>query len=115
MALSESTVLKTHIEAQEAIISRICHVGGAPGHSLSVSHRGEEIYSHHFGHDDVVAGKPPDGETIYFIGSMTKAMVAALAGILVEDGNTRLQNPRLSHLARIHRRLRRSRVRNNSG
>lgn len=85
-SISEIAALKTRIEAQEATISRICQIGGAPGLSLSVTHRGEEIYSHHFGHADVEAGKPPDGETIYFIGSMTKAMVAALVGILVEDG-----------------------------
>lgn len=54
--------------------------------SLVAIHHGEVIYSNHFGYRDVQANKPPDGETIYFVASLTKAMVAALTGILVEEG-----------------------------
>lgn len=82
----ESTTLKALLETLEPLISRIYHISGAPGLSLSVVHRGEELYSHHFRYADVEAGKRPDGDTIYFIGSMTKAMVSALVGILVEAG-----------------------------
>ncbi|KAG8411587.1 hypothetical protein J3458_015648 [Metarhizium acridum] len=79
---TEITDLRCNLEAQEDLISRICRIAGAPGLSVSVLHLGAEVYSHHFGHASVKDGKLPDGDTIYFIGSMTKAMVSALDGTL---------------------------------
>ncbi|KAM0229100.1 hypothetical protein ACHAPO_010255 [Fusarium lateritium] len=70
----------------ESHFSRICKVSGAPGVSLSVIAHGKEIYTKYFGFRDVKAQKAPDGSTTYFIGSLTKAMTAAITGILVEDG-----------------------------
>ncbi|EFY96405.1 beta-lactamase and DUF3471 domain protein [Metarhizium robertsii] len=89
--------LRRNLEAQEALISKICRIAGAPGLSISVLHRGTEVYSHHVGHASVKDGKLPDGDTIYFIGSMTKAMVSALVGILVQDGTLDWKAP-VSHI-----------------
>ncbi|KAI5457328.1 beta-lactamase/transpeptidase-like protein [Mariannaea sp. PMI_226] len=74
------------ITALESQFSHICEVGGAPGLSLSVLIRGEVAYSKHFGFRDVNTQQAPDGDTTYFIGSLTKAMVTALVGIFVEEG-----------------------------
>ncbi|KAM0541928.1 hypothetical protein ACHAO7_010229 [Fusarium culmorum] len=70
----------------ESHFSNICKISGTPGLSLSVITLGEEVYTKHFGFRDVDAQKVPDGSTTYFIGSLTKAMTAATAGILVEEG-----------------------------
>ncbi len=85
-ASDEATRLRSQIEAQEPLISRICRIGGAPCLSLGVIHHGKEIYSNHFGHRDVQSGEASDGDTTYFIGSITKAVVSALTGIYVEKG-----------------------------
>ncbi|WXC48166.1 hypothetical protein QX201_007881 [Fusarium graminearum] len=70
----------------ESHFSNICKTSGTSGLSLSVITLGEEVYTNYFGFRDVDAQKVPDGSTTYFIGSLTKAMTAATAGILVEEG-----------------------------
>ncbi|CAF3474023.1 hypothetical protein SNK03_010691 [Fusarium graminearum] len=70
----------------ESNFSSICKIGGAPGLSLSVIAHGKQVYTKHFGFRDVDVQKVPDGSTTYFIGSLTKAMTTATAGILVEEG-----------------------------
>ncbi|KAK7419773.1 hypothetical protein QQX98_003145 [Neonectria punicea] len=74
------------IAALEPQISHICNLGGAPGLSLSVVVRGDVAYSNHFGFRDVNTQQAPDGDTTYFIGSLTKAIFTALVGIFVEEG-----------------------------
>ncbi|KAF5622395.1 beta-lactamase transpeptidase [Fusarium tjaetaba] len=64
----------------------ICKVSGAAGLSLSVVSGGKEAYAKHFGFRDLEAKEVPDGDTTYFIGSVTKGMVAVLVGILAEEG-----------------------------
>ncbi|EKJ75887.1 hypothetical protein FPSE_04067 [Fusarium pseudograminearum CS3096] len=70
----------------ESYFPIICDKSGAPGLSLSVTARGKDAYTKHFGFRDVDAQKVPDGSTTYFIGSLTKAMTSATVGILVEEG-----------------------------
>lgn len=64
----------------------ICQISGVPGLSYGVSHHGETIHRANFGFRDVDANLAPTSDTIYGIGSMSKAFTAAAIGILVEDG-----------------------------
>jgi hypothetical protein len=59
------------IKALEPLISTMCQLGCAPSLSVGVHHLGKEIYSNHFGLRDVQTGERSDGNTTYFIGSMT--------------------------------------------
>ncbi|KAI7769632.1 hypothetical protein LZL87_003122 [Fusarium oxysporum] len=63
----------------------ICQVSGATGLSASVMSDEKQAYAKHFGFRDLDAKEAPDGDTTYFIGSVTKGMVAALVGILMEE------------------------------
>ncbi|KAJ8132076.1 hypothetical protein O1611_g1549 [Lasiodiplodia mahajangana] len=83
---NEATQILALLKAKEPLITRMCQSGGAPGLSVGVIHHGTPLYSHHFGHRDVLAGQQPDDETTYFIGSLTKAMVSAVTGIYVHKG-----------------------------
>ncbi|KLO89183.1 Uncharacterized protein LW93_12604 [Fusarium fujikuroi] len=74
------------IVSLEPQIDYICKVSGATGLSLSVVSGGDEAYAKHLGFRDVEGQNTPDGDTTYFIGSVTKGMVAVLMGILVEEG-----------------------------
>ncbi|KAH7255205.1 beta-lactamase/transpeptidase-like protein [Fusarium redolens] len=74
------------IASLEPEMEYICKVSGATELSLSVVSGGKEAYAKHLGFRDVEAKKAPDVDTTYFIGSVTKDMVAALLGILVEEG-----------------------------
>ncbi|QPC78178.1 hypothetical protein HYE68_008930 [Fusarium pseudograminearum] len=84
----------------ESHFSNICRISGTPGLSLSVITLGE-VYTKHFGFRDVDAQKVPDGSTTYFIGSLTKAMTAAIAGILVEEGKLEWSTPIASILPEL--------------
>ncbi|KAF5563743.1 beta-lactamase transpeptidase [Fusarium phyllophilum] len=82
----------SHTNVHDAIASLepqmddICKVSGAAGLSLSVVSGGKEAYAKHFGFRDLDAKEAPDADTTYFIGSVTKGMVAVLVGILVAEG-----------------------------
>ncbi|KAH7164960.1 beta-lactamase/transpeptidase-like protein [Fusarium sp. MPI-SDFR-AT-0072] len=73
------------VAALEPQMNCICQVSGATGLSASVMSDGKQAYAKHFGFRDLDAKEAPDGDTTYFIGSVTKGMVAALVGILVEE------------------------------
>jgi CubicO group peptidase (beta-lactamase class C family) len=74
------------IRRLEPLMSRICKIGGAPALSIGVAHHGESLYQHHIGTRDIDTGEAPDGDTVYYIGSLTKAMTSALVGIIVDEG-----------------------------
>ncbi|CZR43675.1 uncharacterized protein FPRO_07408 [Fusarium proliferatum ET1] len=74
------------IVSLEPQMDYICKVSGAIGLSLSVVSGGKEAYAKYLGSRDVEGQNTPDGDTTYFIGSVTKGMVAALVGMLVEEG-----------------------------
>lgn len=85
----------------EPLVSRICKIGGAPGLSIGVIHRGEIIYQHRVGTRDVQTGEAPNSDTMYFIGSLTKAMVSALVGIMVDEGVLEWTTPVCEILAEV--------------
>ncbi|KAG5759194.1 hypothetical protein H9Q72_012682 [Fusarium xylarioides] len=74
------------VASLEPQMDYICKVSGATGLSVSVVSGGKEAYAKHFGFRDLGPKEAPDGDTTYFIGSVTKGMVAVLVGTLVEEG-----------------------------
>ena len=79
--------MKSHLierlQLLERVIVDICQISGVPGLSYGVSHHGETIHRANFGFRDVDANLAPTSDTIYGIGSMSKAFTAAAIGILV--------------------------------
>ncbi|KAK5657511.1 hypothetical protein OQA88_3083 [Cercophora sp. LCS_1] len=67
-------------------IEKIRAISGNPGISLGVLHQGKPIYAANYGYRDIAAKIPPDGDTIFPIASMTKAMIATLFASLADDG-----------------------------
>ncbi len=56
------------------------------GTTISVSQNGMELLSNVYGYKDVNKNKKIDKETIFSIGSITKAFTAMAVGILVDEG-----------------------------
>ena len=56
-----------------------------PGLALGIV-RGKEVYAKGFGVRDITTGQPVTANTLFDIGSCTKAFTAAAAGILVDEG-----------------------------
>jgi CubicO group peptidase (beta-lactamase class C family) len=74
------------IEAVIPQVEELRSIGGNAGLSIGVSCKGSTIFEKHLGFRDVASSTPPDSNTVYHIGSMTKGFVAAAVGILVEEG-----------------------------
>ncbi|KAE9371786.1 putative D-aminoacylase [Stipitochalara longipes BDJ] len=68
------------------VISEICQISGNVGLSIGVVHRGEVIHRANFGYRDVDAQLAPDSDTIYHLGFVTKATIAAAYANLVSEG-----------------------------
>jgi CubicO group peptidase (beta-lactamase class C family) len=69
------------------IITDICSISGIPGVSLGVLHNDEVVYKASFGYADVEKRVPCDNDTTFVLGSLSKAMTAALLSSLVDDGS----------------------------
>jgi CubicO group peptidase (beta-lactamase class C family) len=68
------------------LINGIGNISGTAGLSLGVIHEGEVAYLQNAGFPDVAQKRYADSNTIYPIGSLSKAFTAAGVGLLAEDG-----------------------------
>lgn len=70
----------------------------APGLAVAVVKDGEVVFSKGYGVREI--GKPDrvDADTLFAVGSTTKAMTAALAGMLVDEGKLAWDDPVVKHL-----------------
>ncbi len=64
-----------------------------PGTAVGIVHEGETILNEGFGLRDVAKGLPVTPETLFAVGSTTKAFVATALGILVDEGRLAWDTP----------------------
>lgn len=64
-----------------------------PGLAIAIVSKGEIVYAKGFGHRDVEAQAPMTVDTLFAIGSTTKAMTATLLGMLVDEGKLAWDEP----------------------
>jgi len=75
-----------------------------PGVGVAVIKDGEVVLARGYGLQDVNRGDPVDENTIFAIGSSTKAFVSAAIGMLVDEGLVDWEDPVIDHLPtfRLH-------------
>lgn len=78
--------LTTELEKQRLAL----HI---PGMAMAVVQGDQLIYSHGFGHADLENDTPVTPETLFAIGSSTKAFTASLIGMLVDEGKMGWDDP----------------------
>lgn len=78
--------LSGRLAALKPKIEKLMSIGGTPGVSIGVIHQGNTVFFGNYGYRDVALKLPPTEETIYPGCSLTKALVAATAGTVVEEG-----------------------------
>jgi CubicO group peptidase (beta-lactamase class C family) len=83
--MGEANFSVSQLNELHPIIQDILKATGTAGASVGVLHRGQ-IWSDHFGVRDHAGSRAPDDNTLYTIGSLTKAMLAQAVAVLVEDG-----------------------------
>jgi len=69
-----------------------------PGLSVAVVKDGEVVFSRGYGVRELGRPEPVSSRTLFAVGSTTKAMTSALAGLLVDEGRLRWDDPVIRHL-----------------
>ena len=69
-----------------------------PGMAIAIVKDGEMIYAHGFGVSDLDASTPVTPETVFAIGSSTKAFSSTLAAMMVDEGKLDWDDPVTKHL-----------------
>ena len=64
-----------------------------PGAGIAIVSGGEVVYAKGFGFRDLEAKKPMTADTLFAIGSTTKAMTATTLGMLVDEGKVEWDEP----------------------
>ena len=101
-AVAEAAVPPAELEARlERVVSRLEeqrvkeHIAGM---SLAVVVDDEVVLTHGFGLADVETKRPVTEDTLFGIGSTTKAFTATLIGMLVDEGKMDFDDPVVEHL-----------------
>ena len=79
--------LDGRLSALRPTIHELMSIAGTAGLSLGVVHNDELIHTANFGFRDYGSKLPVDDETIFPGCSLTKAMISATMGVIVEEGS----------------------------
>ncbi len=74
----------------------------AAGFAVAVVEKNKVVYSKGFGYRDYAAKKPVTPNTLFAIGSCTKAFTASLLGMLEKDGKLSLDKKATEYLPALH-------------
>jgi CubicO group peptidase (beta-lactamase class C family) len=84
---------------------------GTPGLMLAVVEKGKLVLEKGYGMRSLPAGSPPGPDTVFAIGSISKAVTAVGTLLLVQDGKLRLNDPAAKYLSGLPESWRRITVR----
>ncbi|MDA2931506.1 serine hydrolase [Acidobacteria bacterium AH-259-O06] len=86
------------LEGYEEIVNQALSDFNVPGAAITVVAGGKVVYAKGFGFRDFEAQKPMTPNTLFAIGSTTKAMTATVLGMLVDDGKLDWDKPLRNYL-----------------
>jgi len=86
------------------IINRALNVFQVPGAAVGIVAHGKLIYAKGFGYRDIEKKLPVNSETLFPIGSCSKAFTTFVLGTLVDEGLIKWDDPVIKHLPdfRVH-------------
>ena len=82
-------------------LQKIMDVTMAPGFSVAIVDKGQVIYAKGFGYRDVENKIPADENTIYAIGSSTKAFTSCILGKLRQEGDLEFGDSPIKHVPEL--------------
>ncbi|TKC06631.1 serine hydrolase [Pedobacter polaris] len=82
----------------DSLLNKVLNDQHAAGFAVAVVKGNEVIYSKGFGYRDVEHKKPVTPNTLFAIGSSTKAFTASLLGLLEKNGKLKLDDKATNHL-----------------
>ncbi|MCS7036032.1 MAG: serine hydrolase [Saprospiraceae bacterium] len=74
------------LTGMDSVVQRVLNNWHAPGCAIAVVEKGRILFAGGFGYRDYPARLPVTDQTLFQIGSCTKAFTCALAGLLANDG-----------------------------
>ncbi|HZL35329.1 MAG TPA: serine hydrolase domain-containing protein [Tepidisphaeraceae bacterium] len=77
----------------DADMEKMLRADNAPGAALGVVRAGKVVYTKGYGRKNLPDGGVPDADTVFYIGSLSKALTAVGAMLLVEHGKLKLDAP----------------------
>ena len=99
--LAQSPKTITPLSGIDTLFNRILKDQVAAGFSVAVVKGGEVIYSKGFGYRDVENKKPVTPNTLFAIGSSSKAFTASLLGLLRKEGKLTFEDKAISLLPQL--------------
>jgi CubicO group peptidase (beta-lactamase class C family) len=84
--------LNKRLQSIVATIEEILKLSSSAGASVGVAVNGKAVFKENFGFRDHWRSKRADSDTLYSIGSLTKSMTAAAAGIAVSQGSLKWES-----------------------
>lgn len=78
--------LANRLAALGSVVKSICAISGIPGVSFGVLHNNEVIHTASFGYANVERKIRCNSDTTFVLGSLSKAITAALLASLCDDG-----------------------------
>lgn len=93
---------KANLAGVDSLLQRVLKDQNAAGFAVAVVKGDEVIYSKGFGYRDVAHKKPVTPNTLFAIGSSTKAFTASLLGLLEKSGKLKLDDKATTHLPSLH-------------
>jgi CubicO group peptidase (beta-lactamase class C family) len=91
----------TRLEGVEKDLNEILEATQAAGFAVAVVEKDKLIYSHGFGFRDYENGIPADGNTLFAIGSSTKAFTCAILGQLREEEKLSLDDSPIDYIPEL--------------
>ncbi|MBK5271553.1 MAG: serine hydrolase, partial [Bacteroidia bacterium] len=85
----------------DTFAARILKEWNAPGVTIAVVEKGKVIYTGGFGYRDYEKKLPVTENTLFAIGSCTKAFTTAMIGMLVKDGRIDIDKPVRNYLSEL--------------
>ena len=80
------TTLLSRLEDLRPALEKFRRISGTAGISIGVLHNDQVVYKDNLGYRDVATETTADSQTLYHLGSLTKAMTSFALGSLVEQG-----------------------------
>ncbi len=97
-AVDPAAAMKRSMEGFDAVVDKAIKDFKVPGLAIAVVKDGEVIYARAFGRRDVEKGLPVTPDTLFAIGSCTKAFTTFVMGTLVDEGKLDWDTPVRTYL-----------------
>ncbi len=93
--------ISNKIKSIEPLLEKVLQNYHAAGYAVAVVNKDSIVYSKGFGWRDVENKMPVTSNTLFPIGSSTKAFTAALVGKLADEGKVSLDSPVVNYLPKL--------------